>query len=201
MPAHGLTDAQQGIIIALGSVFDTPPPLIGGGVRVCFFFTFSRSELDKCCPGTYNERMEVLPSAPYWRAGKVLPVFVPAPLQHRAWRINPNTLSGFAHGSRSWRYQIGRTAQDAPQGRMSGARSQICRDTVEARHTCRRGRTGARRGFPALTPAHGSLKHDAGSCSEAKEKPAQRLTKAPSGQYNEHTKRRCRLTVSPLKVL
>ena len=28
--------------------------------------------------------------------------------------------------------------------------------------------------------------------------PARRLTKAPGGQYNKYTKRRCRLTVSPL---
>ena len=81
-------------------------------------FTLSRSELDKCCPETYNERMEVLPSAPYWRAGKVLPVFVPAPLQHRAWRINPNTLSGFAlaptHGG------AGRATRPQKQRPLSG---------------------------------------------------------------------------------
>lgn len=64
-------------------------------------FTLSRSELDKCCPALYNEHMEALPPTPYWRTGKVLPVFMPAPLLHRAGRVNPNTLSGFAHGSRS----------------------------------------------------------------------------------------------------
>lgn len=161
----------------------------------------SCSELDKCCPAPYNEHMEALPPTPYWRTGKVLPVFC-ARSSAISGRGNKSEYAfGFALGSRSWRYQIGRTAQDALQGHRSSARSQVCSDTAEARHTGRRGRTDARRGFPALTPARGSLKHDAGSCSEAKEKPAQRLTKAPSGQYNEHTKRRCRLTVSSLKVL
>ena len=37
VPAPGLTGTRHGIIITHGSVFDTPPPLIGGGVRVCFF--------------------------------------------------------------------------------------------------------------------------------------------------------------------
>lgn len=118
VPAPGLTDTRHGIIITSRSVFDTPPLLIGGGVRVCFFFTFSRSELDKCCPGPYNERMEALPSAPYWRAGKVLPVFMPAPLLHRAGRVNPNTLSGFAlaptHGG------AGRATRPQKQRPLSG---------------------------------------------------------------------------------
>lgn len=165
-------------------------------------FTLSRSELDKCCPAPYNEHMEALPPTPYWRAGKVLPVFCARSSAISSRASKSEYAFGFCPRFPLMEVsEIGKAAQDAPQGRMSGARPQICRDTVEARPTCRRGRTGARRGFPALTPAHGSLKHDAGSCSEAKEKPAQRLTKAPSGQYNEHTKRRCRLTVSPLKVL
>lgn len=76
-------------------------------------FTLSRSELDKCCPAPYNEHMEALPSAPYWRAGKVLPVFCARSSAISGGAINPNTLSGFDLGSRSWRYQIGRTRRKA----------------------------------------------------------------------------------------
>ena len=81
-------------------------------------FTLSRSELDKCCPALYNEHMEALPPTPYWRTGKVLPVFMPAPLLHRAGRVNPNTLSGFAldptHGG------AGRATRPQKQRPLSG---------------------------------------------------------------------------------
>lgn len=79
-------------------------------------FSASRSELDKCCPEPYNERKEALPPTPYWRTGKVLPIFVSAPLRYRAWRINPNTLSGLP-----WLPLM--AAQDASQGHRSSTRS------------------------------------------------------------------------------
>ena len=104
--------------------------------------------------------------------GKVLPVFL-CPL---LCCIRQGDKSEYAFGFCPWLPLT--AAQDAPQGHRSSARSQVCSDTAEARHTRRRGRTDARRGFPALTPAHGSLQHGAGSCSGAKEKPISALDKS-----------------------
>ena len=134
-------------------------------------FTLSRSELDKCCPALYNEHMEALPPTPYWRTGKVLPVFMPAPLLHRAGRVNPNTLSGFAlaptHGG------AGRATRPQKQRPLSGMQRHR-RSTTHAQTR----QDGHAAGLFALTPARGSLQHAAGSCSGAKEQPISALDKS-----------------------
>ena len=177
-PVPGLTDTRHGIIITLGSVFDTPPPLIGGGVRVCFFLCSPAQGLTSAVQSLIINTWKHSPLPLIGGVVKCFLFFAPAPLLYQAGRINSNTLSDFALGSRSWRYQMGRTAQDAPQGRMSRAHSQVCSDTTEARHTRRHGRTDARRGFPTLVPARGNLQHAAGSCSGAKEKHVSALDKS-----------------------
>ena len=76
-------------------------------------FTFSRTELDKCCPKPYNERMEVLPPPLIGGRVKCFLFFAPAPRLYRAGRVNPNTLSGFALGSRSRRRRTRHKATEA----------------------------------------------------------------------------------------
>ena len=118
VPAPGLTGTRHGIIITLGSVFDTTPPLIGGGVRVCFFLRSPALSLTSAAlPFIMNTWKHSRPPLIGGRV-KCFLFFVPAPRLYRAGRVNPNTLSGFAlaptHGG------AGRATRPQKQRPLSG---------------------------------------------------------------------------------